>query len=79
MNYNLIKLLIILIGVLWIGGVQGLYNLFIGILFVSFIVGLILITFFKEDLVFSILRILFSKIIVKYKRLQKHHNQRLIR
>jgi hypothetical protein len=58
MDRNLWKLLVILTFVLVFGGWQGLYNVGIGVLFITGLVIVILITFFKWDLILAGLKML---------------------
>lgn len=51
MDRDVWKLLVILGFVFVFGGWQGLYNVGIGIVFMAGLVALILITFFKRDLI----------------------------
>jgi hypothetical protein len=60
MDRNLWKLLGIFTFVLVFGGWQGLYNVGIGVLFITGLVVVILITFFKWDLILAGLKFLSS-------------------
>jgi hypothetical protein len=60
MDRDLWKLLLILGFVFIFGGWQGLYNVGIGVVFIAGLVILILITFFKWDLILAGLKFLSS-------------------
>jgi len=65
MDRNLWKLLGILTFVLVFGGWQGLYNVGIGVLCLTGLVIVVLITFFKGDLILAGMKFLFSFFIRK--------------
>ena len=61
MDYNLKQLLFIITFVVLFGGLQGFYNIVIVSYWFFGVVVLIAITFFKKDLIISLLRLLFDK------------------
>jgi len=68
MDRDLWKLLVILAFVLIFSGWQGLYNVGIGVVFIASLVVLILITFFKWDLIIVGLKWFFSFFIRRRRR-----------
>jgi len=65
MDRNLWILVLILGFVFTFGGLQGLYNLSVGVVFFTGLVVLIMITFFKKDLIIAGLKFLFYRIFRK--------------
>jgi uncharacterized membrane protein YdbT with pleckstrin-like domain len=61
MDRDLWKLILILGIVFAFGGWQGLYNIGIGVVFIAGLVIVILITFFKWDLILAVLKAIFKK------------------
>jgi len=61
MDYNLKQLLFIITFVVLFGGLEGFYNIVIVSYWLLGVVALIAITFFKKDLIISLLRLLFDK------------------
>lgn len=68
MDRDLLKILAIIAFVIIFGGWQGLYNLGIAIWFTLGLVLLIIITFFKKELIIIFLKSIFENYILKRKR-----------
>ncbi len=68
MNRDLLKILLFLGIVFIFGGWQGLYNLGILSWFYFGLIILILITFFKKDLIIIALKIVYNQFIAKRRR-----------
>lgn len=62
MDRDLWKLILILGIVFTFGGWQGLYNVGIGVWFLTGLIVFIMITFFKKDLILAGMKIIFNKI-----------------
>jgi len=65
MDYELKKILIILVGVTIFGGITGLFNVIYGTILFAFLVGYIAITLFWKDLLIILARFISSFIIPK--------------
>jgi uncharacterized membrane protein len=60
MEYELKRMLLIICIVFFSGGFLGLFNLLIGVVFISAIVGYIVITVFWKDLFIALLKFLLT-------------------
>jgi len=68
MDRDLLKIFAIIAFVIIFGGWQGLHNLGVAIWFTLGLVLLILITFFKKDLIIAVLKSIFHNYILKRRR-----------
>jgi hypothetical protein len=65
MDYEMKKILLILIGVTMVGGLTGLFNILYGSIFVAVLVGYIMITMFWKELLIEIAKFVSSFIFPK--------------
>jgi len=68
MDRDLLSLLFLIGFVIVFGGWQGVYNLAIGVWFILGLVGIILITFFKRDLIIAGLKAIYHHFALKRRR-----------
>lgn len=63
MRNELINLFLILIFVLYFGGLEGLFNVFCGTVLVAYLIAYVAVKFFWTDILFSLGKFIFSSII----------------
>lgn len=68
MDRDLFKILAIIAFVIIFGGWQGLYNLAIGVWFMLGLIVILLVTFFKRDLIFAGIKAIFYHFFSKRRR-----------